>query len=82
MVKNEDGLVKCLTEKGNIKWIAEHIVVNANQMKKMGLKIAPSPVKLDPHIMEDEQPNDFQNPIINEVAEAKVAKKPRKTKQN
>lgn len=69
MVKNEDGLVKCLTKKGNIRWIIEKDAIDSILMKSMELVVAPSPIKLEPKIIIEEQ-----------VAEAVVADKPRKTK--
>lgn len=75
MIKNEDGEVKCFTEKGDIRWLAEHIANDAFLMKSMDLKIAPSPRKLEPIIEEIEQPE-----LELKVAEAEVADKPRKQK--
>lgn len=70
MVKNEEGLVKCLTKQGNVRWIIERDVNDAILMRSMGLTIAPSPIKIEPKI------------IINElVAESVEAEKPRKTKK-
>lgn len=71
MITNSDGEIKCLTEKGNIRWLAEHIATDAILMKSMELKIAPSPRKLEPIIEEIEE---------QKVAEAVVADKPRKQK--
>lgn len=73
MIRNEDNEVKCFTEKGDIRWLAEHIATDANLMKSMDLKIAPSPRKLEPIIEEIEQTE-------LKVAEAEVADKPRKQK--
>lgn len=69
MIRNDDNEVKCFTEKGDIRWLAEHIANDANLMKSMDLKVAHSPRKLEPIIEEDLQ-----------VAEAVVADKPRKQK--
>lgn len=75
MIKNEDGLVKCLTEKGNIRWLSEHLAKDSSYLKTMELILAPSPRKLEPIIEEVE-------PVIEtQVAEAVVAVKPRKQKQ-
>lgn len=74
MIKNEDGLVKCLTEKGNIRWLSEHLAKDSSYLKTMELILAPSPRKLEPIIEEVE-------PVIEtQVAEAVVAVKPRKQK--
>jgi len=69
MVKNEEGLVKCLTPKGNVRWIVERDAIDSILMKSMDLVLAPTPMKLEPKIIIEEQ-----------VAEAVVADKPRKTK--
>lgn len=79
MIKNEDGEVKCLTEKGNIRWLAEHIATDSYLMKTMGLIVAPSPRKLEPIIEEITTVNDNIE-IETKVAEAVVADKPRKQK--
>ena len=71
MIRNEDNEVKCFTERGDIRWLAEHIATDAILMKSMELKIAPSPRKLEPIIEEIEE---------QKVAEAVVADKPRKQK--
>lgn len=97
MIKNNDNEVKCFTEKGDIRWLAEHIANDANLMKTMDLKVAPSPRKLEPIIEELVDINDdvveskilekvgvisdsVVIQVINEVAEAVVAVKPRKQK--
>lgn len=72
MIKNEDGLVKCLTPKGNIRWLSEHLAKDSFYLKTMELILAPSPRKLEPIIEEIEE---------QKVAEAVVADKPRKQKQ-
>ena len=76
MVKNEDGLVKCLTPKGNIRWIIERDANDAMLMKSMDLELAPSPVKLEPKMITVNEATELKN----KVAEAVVAVKPRKQK--
>lgn len=79
MLKNEDGLVKCLTEKGNIRWLSEHLAIDSRYLKTMGLILAPSPRKLEP-IIEDVEPLVITEEKQEQVAEAVVAVKPRKQK--
>lgn len=73
MIKNSDGLVKCFTPKGNIRWLSEHLANDSSYLKTMELTLAPVPRKLEPIIEEIEQ-TEFK------VAEAEVADKPRKQK--
>lgn len=47
MIKNEDGLVKCLTEKGNVRWLSEHLAIDAKLLNSIGLIVAPSPKRMD-----------------------------------
>jgi hypothetical protein len=77
MVKNEDGLVKCLTPKGNVRWIIERDANDAMLLKSMDLVVAPSPVKLEPRMI---IPVDEATEMTFEVAETVVADKPRKQK--
>lgn len=79
MIKNEDGEVKCFTERGDIRWLAEHIATDAMLMKSMDLKIAPTPRKLEP-IIEEIVPVIESEQTQEQVAEAVVAVKPRKQK--
>lgn len=47
MIKNEDGLVKCLTEKGNVRWLSEHLAIDTKLLNSIGLIVAPSPKRMD-----------------------------------
>jgi hypothetical protein len=76
MVKNSDGLVKCLTPKGNVRWIIERDANDAMLLKSMDLVVAPSPIKLEPKMITVDEATELKL----EVAEAVVADKPRKQK--
>ncbi len=69
MIKNEDGLVKCLKQNGFVVWIAEHIAINSALLRTMDLEVAPAPRKLEPINFEE---------FNTEIAEASVAEKPSK----
>jgi len=60
MVKNDEGYVKCLNAQGRVVWIGDHIASNAVRMSKMGLELAPEPIKLEPII-------NVANPHLEEI---------------
>lgn len=51
VVKNEEGEVKVIDEKGNVRWLPEHIVKGVEGqhiLKGQGLSLVPLPVYLPP----------------------------------
>ena len=51
MIRNEEGYVKCINAQGRVVWVGDHIATNENRMKKIGLSLAPEPIKLEPLII-------------------------------
>ena len=78
MQKNETGDIKCLDEKGNIKWFPEIIVNNRRLMKERGFTVFESPIKAEAKTFEL-LVTDNTKEIETEVAEASHAKRGRKS---
>lgn len=84
-VINETGDIKCITERGDIKWFSPHIVDGTNVLRDNNIKVFEAPEELKPFIVTaEQQANDGEltkAALIEKLKEAKIEFNPQDKKE-